>query len=157
MGQWNTNIHDTEVEEFAAAWVRFENGTRMVMKSSWCMHMDTLGGTILLGTKAGLRVGTDNLAGPKGVWMYRDEFGAVTDVEFKNLTTWSRPDLFALEDEAFARAVRAGGPSPVDPQEFLITNVIIQGLLDSAAQGGAEVTVKAPDFDTEPKLELEEV
>ena len=75
---WNANVKDTEVEDFAAAWVRFDNGIRMVFKTCWCMHLDTLGGTFLLGTKAGLRIGVSEVTSPKpGVTLYRDEFGAL--------------------------------------------------------------------------------
>ena len=37
-------LDDMDVEEFGAAWVRFENGAAMVFKISWAMHQDSLGG-----------------------------------------------------------------------------------------------------------------
>jgi hypothetical protein len=45
---------------------------------------------------------------------------------------------------AFAEAIWEGKPSPVPAQEMLITNVIIQGLIDSAA-AGREVEVTVPE------------
>jgi predicted dehydrogenase len=145
IGQWGRDLHETEVEDFAAAWVRFENGARLVFKTSWCMHMDSIGGTFFLGTKAGLRIGVSEVRGPEqGVWVYRDEFGALTDVEVKGTRPLQGIELFKRENAAFAEAVREGLPSPVDPDGMLLTNVIIQGVMDSAAAGGKEVEVRVP-------------
>jgi predicted dehydrogenase len=145
IGQWGKNIHETEVEDFAAAWVRFENGARLVFKTSWCMHMDSLGGTFFLGTRGGLRIGVGEVRGPEeGVWVYRDEFGALTDVQIQTGRPLEGIELFRRENAAFAEAVREGQPSPIDPHGMLLTNVIIQGVMDSAAAGGREVAVTVP-------------
>jgi len=145
IGQWGRNIHETEVEDFAAAWVRFENGARLVFKTSWCMHMDSIGGTFFLGTKAGLRIGVGEVRGPEeGVWVYRDEFGALTDVQIQGIRPVQGIELFKRENAAFAEAVRENQPSPIDPDGMLLTNVIIQGAMDSAARGGQEVPVTVP-------------
>jgi predicted dehydrogenase len=147
IGQWGRNIHETEVEDFAAAWVRFENGARLVFKTSWCMHLDSLGGTFFLGTKAGLRVGVSEVRGPgEGVWVYRDEFGALTDVTVEGVRSVEGIELFRREDAAFAAAVHEGRPSSIDPDGMLLTNVIIQGVMDSANAGGKEVEVTVPTF-----------
>jgi hypothetical protein len=53
-------------------------------------------------------------------------------------------ELFRRENAAFADAVREGKPSPIDPDGMLLTNVIIQGVMDSAAKGGREVEVTVP-------------
>ena len=45
---------------------------------------------------------------------------------------------------AFAEAIWEGKPSPIPAHEMLITNVIIQGLIDSAA-AGHEVAVSVPE------------
>ncbi len=42
-------------------------------------------------------------------------------------------DLFLAKNMAFAEAIWNGTPSPVPAEEMLITNVIIQGLIDSAS------------------------
>ncbi len=147
IGQWGRNIHETEVEDFAAAWVRFENGARLVFKTSWCMHMDSIGGTFFLGQKAGLRIGVGEVRGPEeGVWVYRDEFGALTDMQVQGIRSVEGIELFRRENAAFAEAVRENKPSPIDPDGMLLTNVIIQGVMDSAAQGGREVAVAVPKF-----------
>jgi hypothetical protein len=53
-------------------------------------------------------------------------------------------DLFLAKNMAFAEAIWEGKPSPIPADEMLITNVIIQGLIDSAA-AGREVAVSVPD------------
>ena len=117
------------------AWVRFENGIRMVFKTSWCMHMDSLGGTFFLGTKAGLRIGVSEVKGPEeGLWVYRDEFGTLTNTSALFMRPLQGIELFKRENLAFADAIREGKPSPIDPDGMLLTNVIIQGVIDSLPQ-----------------------
>ncbi|MHB9033582.1 MAG: Gfo/Idh/MocA family protein [Anaerolineae bacterium] len=145
LGAWNPDVTNTEVEDFGVAWVRFDNGIRMVFKTSWAMHMDSLGGTFFLGTKAGLRIGVSEVKGPEeGVWVYRDEFGTLTNTNAQFLRQAQGIELFKRENAAFADAVREGKHSPIEPDGMLLTNVIIQGVIDSAAAGGREVEVTVP-------------
>lgn len=142
---YNPALRETEVEDFAVGWVLFENGIRMVFKTCWCMNMDSLGGTIFLGTKAGLRIGVGEVRGPQeGVTLYRDEFGEPTTL---NVPTGGGVDVFRAEDAAFVDAVREGKPSPIDPDGMLLTNVIFQGVIDSQEAGGREIAVTVPTFD----------
>ena len=141
---WNPALKETEVEDFAIGWVLFDNGARMVFKTCWCMNMDSLGGTIFLGTKAGLRIGVGEVRGPQeGVTVYGDKDGEISDETF---TDFELVDVFQAEDTAFADAVREGKPSPIDPDGMLLTNVIIQGVIDSTNAGGREVEVTVPTF-----------
>ena len=141
---WNPRLKETEVEDFACGWVVFDNGARLVFKTCWCMNMDSLGGTIFLGTKAGLRIGVGEVRGPQeGVTLYRDEFGLPTDIR---IPTRGSVDVFKAEDAAFVDAVREGKPSPIDPDGMLLTNVIFQGVIDSANADGREVEVSVPTF-----------
>ncbi len=136
-GCWKWVPEDLEVEDFGVAAVRFENGALMIFKTSWIMHMDSLGGNILLGTKGGLKMNP--------LTVYRHEFGMLTDVT-PQVSGVQDVDLFRLENLGFAEAIRAGKPSPIPPEEMLLTNVIIQGLIDSAATGH-EVAVSIPKLD----------
>lgn len=124
------------VEEFGAAWVRFDNGLNLVFKTSWAMHMNTLGGTFFCGTKGGLRL--DPLT------LYRDEFGYMTDAAVQHVKGLDFREMFVLEHAAFARAVLEDLPTPVPGDQFLTTQVIIQGLIDSA-EAGREVAVHMPE------------
>ncbi|GIX08138.1 MAG: Gfo/Idh/MocA family oxidoreductase [Candidatus Poribacteria bacterium] len=141
---WNPALRETEVEDFACGWVLFENGARMVFKTCWCMHMDSLGGTIFLGTKAGLRIGIGEVRGPQeGVYVYGDKDGEIHDQAYRD---FEPVDVFLAEDAAFVHAVRNGLPSPIPPDEVLLTQIIIQGVVDSQARGGREVEVHVPTF-----------
>ena len=141
---WNPALKETEVEDFAVGWVLFDNGARMVFKTCWCMNMDSLGGTIFLGKQAGLRLGVMEVRGPQeGVTVYGDEDGQIKDETF---TEFESADVFQREDQAFIDAVREGKPSPIDPDGVLLTNVIIQGVIDSSEAGGREVEVSVPTF-----------
>jgi len=141
---WNPALKETEVEDFAVGWVLFDNGARMVFKTCWCMNMDSLGGTIFLGKQAGLRLGVMEVRGPQeGVTVYGDEDGQIKDETF---TEFESADVFQREDQAFIDAVREGKPSPIDPDGVLLTNVIIQGVIDSSEAGGREIEVSVPTF-----------
>ncbi|MGB9595921.1 MAG: Gfo/Idh/MocA family protein [Candidatus Poribacteria bacterium] len=142
---YNEAIKQTEVEDFACGWVLFENGARLVFKTCWCMNMDSLGGTIFLGTKAGLRIGVGEVRGPQeGVTLYYDDENG--EAKTTSVPVGEGVDVFKAEDSAFVDAVREGKPSPIDPDGMLLTNVIIQGVIDSQAKGGREVKVKVPIF-----------
>lgn len=141
---WNPALKETEVEDFAVGWVLFDNGARMVFKTCWCMNMDSLGGTIFLGKQAGLRLGVMEVRGPQeGVTVYGDEDGQIKDETFAEFES---VDVFQREDQAFIDAVREDKPSPIDPDGVLLTNVIIQGVIDSSEAGGREVEVSVPTF-----------
>ena len=104
--------------------------------------MDSLGGTIFLGKKAGLRLGIGEVRGPEeGVRVYGDKEGEIYDQTF---TEFESVDVFTAEDTAFIDAVREGKPSPIDPYGVMLTNVIIQGVIDSSNAGGREVAVTVP-------------
>ena len=136
MGCWKWDPELLEVEDFGVAGVRFENGALMIFKTSWIMHMDSLGGTFFLGTQAGLKLNP--------LTVYRHEWGVLTDTVVQNIPPVEDVDLFRLENLAFAEAIREGRPSPIPADQMLLTNVIIQGLIDSAA-AGHEVQVHVPE------------
>ncbi len=124
------------VEDFGVAWVRFDNGAALVFKTCWAMHMDNIGGTFFLGTKGGLKLNP--------LTLFRFENGLMTDTVVPNVPPTDPPALFRQENLAFAAAVREGKPSPIPPEELLLTNVIIQGLVDSSV-AGHELQVSMPE------------
>jgi predicted dehydrogenase len=136
MGSWKWDPGKLEVEDFGVASVRFENGALMIFKTAWIMHMDSLGGTFFLGTQAGLRLNP--------LTVYRHQWGTLTDTVVQSVRATEPVEQFRRENVAFAEAIREGKPSPIPPEQMLLTNVIIQGLIDSAASG-AEVKVSIPD------------
>jgi predicted dehydrogenase len=138
VGSWRWDPDKLEVEDFGVAWVRFDNGAAMVFKTAWIMHMDDLGGTFFLGTRAGLRL--------HPLTLYRHEFGLMTNTVPQDVPQVEDIELFRREELAFADAIREGKPSPIPAEQMLLTNIIIQGLIDSAA-AGREVAVSMPALD----------
>ncbi len=146
LGAWNPDVKNTEVDDFSAAWIRFENGLRLVFKTCWAMHMDTLGGTFLLGDKGGLRIGVRDCKGSQpGVQLFRDEFGALSNVQFEKVVDLNVNE-FLVEDTHFINAIREGKPSPTEPKGVLYTNMIFDGCMRSSAQGGKEVDLIFPEI-----------
>ncbi len=130
---------DVEVEDFAAAFVRFDNGAVMVLKACWAANADSLGRPLLLGTKGGMALNPEGVVPPVELY-FNQQLGGL------NLTVVPQElpevDAWAAKMTAFAEAVRDDGPSPIDPQGVFLTNVIMDGVLRSA-QSGSEVKVDA--------------
>lgn len=128
-GPWRAN--DLEVEEFASGYIRFENGAIMLLKSAWAANLDSLGRSFFLGTKGGMALS------PLEVYVNQ---------QFGNLNMTMTPQGLRENDQwfekikAFAEAVRDEQPSPIDPHGVFLTNVIMDGIIRSAA-AGHEVTV----------------
>lgn len=143
-----------DVEEFGAAWVRFEEGGVMVFKISWAVHADSLGGTFFLGKKAGISLGgpvlyadalteeVKALAKAEGLTPEPNPPEGMTTIRF---TGFPQVDVWKAQMEAFREAVRAGGPSPIPPEGVLVTNVIMDGIFRSH-QAGKEVAVRIPSL-----------
>jgi predicted dehydrogenase len=125
------------VEDFGASWVRFENGAAIIFKAAWISHIGGLAGPFLLGTKGGLKLNP--------LTVYRHEWGMLVDTVPQNVKETEPLEQFRRENVAFAEAIREGKPSPIPPEELLLTNVIMQGLVDSAAVGH-EIKVSVPEI-----------
>lgn len=134
LGSWHWNPETMEVEEFGAAFIRFEGDLTLNFKISWAMNLDSLGSTYFLGTKAGLRLSPLEL--------YRDEFGCMTTVTFQGLP--QEPDTFKEEILDFIRAIRNHLPSPIPPEQAILTNIIMDAIYRSA-EAGEEVKVEIPE------------
>jgi len=143
-----------DVEEFGAAWVRFEDGSIMIFKISWAVHANSLGPNYFLGKKAGLsfdrlEVHADKC--PKELKKLVESEGGTLNVEEANnmvnvkIEGLERVDVWAAQVKAFCDAVRKGGPSPIDPEGVLLTNVIMDGIARSVKKG-KEVSAKVPEI-----------
>jgi predicted dehydrogenase len=123
-GQWNRD--DVEVEEFASAYVRFDNGATLVFKTAWASNLDSMGRTFFLGTQGGMALD------PLEIYVNQQIAGLNMTATPKGL----KPvDDWAEKMRAFVEAVRAGGPSPIDPRGVYLTNVIMDGIARSAELG----------------------
>jgi len=143
-----------DVEEFGAAWVRFEDGSVMLFKISWAVHQNTLGGNYFLGKQAGLSLGgpvvyadsvpeeLKKLAEAEGVTLKADPPEGMTAINCEGLPG---VDVWLAQITAFLNAVRENGPSPIPPEGVLLTNVIMDGIFRSDKLG-RQVSVQVPEI-----------
>jgi predicted dehydrogenase len=139
-GDWGHDPTGMEVEDFGAAFIRFDSGLVLNFITYWAAHTAGLGPSMLLGTRGGLELR------PKFT-LFRDEFGVLTNVmpELPDLTEPNRMHHFVPQVRIFVDAVRAGGPTPVDTRSILLSQVIMDGMFRSA-EAGREVAVEVPDI-----------
>lgn len=135
MWQWDPD--QLEVEDFGAAWVRFDNGACFSYMGAWAHHMEGMGGTYFLGTLGGLKL--------RPFEIYHDQEGHMVKTT-PALTEVDPHGQFRAEIADFARAIQNGQPSPIPPEEVLLTNLVMQGIYDSAAVG-REIELEIPELD----------
>ena len=101
-GCWQWVPANLNVEDFGVASVRFENGALMVFKTSWIMHMDSLGGTLVLGTKGGLKMNP--------LTYFTHEYNRLVDITPQ--PGREDGDLFLAKNMAFRRRSGMARPLP---------------------------------------------
>jgi len=125
------------VEDFAAAFVRLEGGIILDFRIAWAMHIDTPGDTIIMGTKAALRIpSTDCWNGSPGgaMTLYTDIAGSQVETKFP-LVEGDWNGLFYQKIRSFLDAIHTGGESPVPTSQILYNQMIIDGIVKSAKLG----------------------
>jgi len=141
-GAWST-WHDApvpatyDVEDFAAAFVRFENGSTLVLEVSWLLHHDTEGEDMqmwLYGTEGGSHW-------PKAE-IYSSNYATRQLYNRTLRLTKDTMEPHALECIEFARAIVEGRPSPVPPEQSLQVMSILDGIYRSQREG-REVAIEA--------------
>jgi len=141
------------VDDFAAAFIRFETGLVIDFRISWAMHMDTSGDTIVLGTKGGLRIpSTECWNGTVGgpMTIYKEVAGSQTEtvipvLELKGLTRIERK-VRTFCDAAIANILGdKTAKAPVPSSQILINQAIIDGIARSA-ESGHEVEISIPEI-----------
>ncbi len=132
--RWGGSIPpEFDVEDFAAAFVRFENGSTLVLEVSWLLHHKTDGEDMQM-------------------WLYGEDGGAHwpaneilsadnENEQLINLQLQTAHDLepHAQECVAFADAVANGKPSPVPAEQSMDVIAILDGLYRSSASGSEVV------------------
>ena len=125
-----------DVEDYAVAFVRFENGATLVLEVSWLLHHDISGEDMQ-------------------AWIYGDKGGChwpsaqfldtnYTTRQFNNRTlqlTQDKMEPHALECVEFAKAIASGAPSPVPAEQSLQVLAILDGIYRSQSEG-REVTIE---------------
>jgi predicted dehydrogenase len=117
-----------DVEEFAGAFVRFENGATLILEVSWLLHHKTTGEDMqmwLYGDKAGAHWPSNEL-----LWSDNKTQQQMN----MQLVRAEGGEAHAKECMAFAEAVATGQPSPVPAEQSLIVMTILDGLYRSAEQ-----------------------
>ena len=117
-----------DVEDFASAFVRFDNGATLILEVSWLLHHQTE---------------VEDMQ----MWLYGDKGGAhwpKNELLTSNHKTqqWLTTSLgrhehgspHAKECKAFAEAVALGKPSPVPAEQSLQVQAILDGLYRSAEE-----------------------
>jgi predicted dehydrogenase len=130
---------DWDVEDFAAAFVRFENGATLVLEVSWLLHHDIEGEDMqmwLYGTQGGCHW-------PKGEFLASNYATKQLYNRVLKLTKDSM-EPHALECVEFARAVANGAPSPVPAEQSLQVLAILDGIYRSQREG-REVAIEGLD------------
>jgi predicted dehydrogenase len=138
LGDWEHSPAEMEVEDFATAFVRFDNGLALHFVTYWAAHAATLGPSMFLGTRGGLQLSPQ-------IVLFRDEFGAMTDVtpQIPDTTEPERMNHFRPQARVFIDAVRAGGPTPVATKGILYSQLIMDGIFRSA-ETRQEVSIELP-------------
>jgi len=136
---WGGPIPPTfDVEDFAAAFVRFENGATLILEVSWMLHHET-----------------GDHAEDMQMWLYGTQGGShwprCEIYESNNETrqhynrslqiTNDTLEAHALECVEFARAVAEGDSSPVPAEESLQVMAILDGVYRSQ-KAGREVQIE---------------
>jgi len=119
-----------DVEDFAAAFVRFENGATLMLEVSWLLHHKTQGEDMqmwLYGTRGGSH------------WPSCEIYQTNNDIQqHYNRTLQNTRDLLephAQECVEFARAIAEGKPSPVPAEQSLQVMAILDGIYRSQETG----------------------
>jgi len=121
---------DIDVEDFAAAFVRFDNGATLVLEVSWLLHHNTPDCDMkvwLYGTEGGCEW-------PAANFMTNDYAAR----QLYNNTIQLADDVLephALECMEFARAIVQGLPSPVPAEQSLSVQTILEGIYLSQSEG----------------------
>ncbi len=120
-----------DVEDFAAAFVRFENGATLVLEVSWLLHHDTEAEDMqmwLYGTEGGCHW-------PK-CEVYQTNYDTGQHYNRTLKLTRDTLEAHALECVEFAQAIVDGAPSPVPAEQSLQVMTILDGVYRSQQVGG---------------------
>lgn len=137
------------VDDFAGALIRLEGDIILDFRIAWAMNINTPGDTIILGTKAGLRIpSTDCWNGTVGgpMTIYRHCAGQPVEMQVPIIPDDPKEgSLWDRKIGSFVVAIREGGKSPVPSSEIIINQAIIDGIVKSS-QLGKEVEIEIPEI-----------
>lgn len=133
------------VDDFAAGFVRMEGDLILDFRISWALNIDTPGDTLILGTKAGLRIPSTNCwNGSIGgdLVIYKEVAGE--QIEYKVPKKESDVNCFREKLRSFIDAVKEGGKAPVPTSQIIYNQAILSGICKSA-ELGHEIEIEIPE------------
>jgi predicted dehydrogenase len=117
----------TVPEDFATALVRFADGRTLSLGASWALNLrEDVNQIMVCGTKGAVYTNPATLV--------QEENGVLSN-RTAEISAFDGADMFYNECAAFARAIRAGGPSPVPGEQALITQKILDAVYKSGEKG----------------------
>jgi len=121
-----------DVEDLAAAFIRFDNGASLVLEASWAGHIREaeLMETRLFGTRAGLLQKNLNEGYTFDAEIFTEQHGAAFDMHL-HPSTEAAPS--AMHD--FAEAILREQPHPAPAEEGLRVMEILDAIYESARSG----------------------
>lgn len=134
------------VDDFAAGFIRLEGDIIVDFITSWAMHLDTPGDTVILGTEGALRIpSTECWNGSVGgnMILYKDVAGQQIQTVLP-LIPGPQEGLFYGKIRSFIDACRNGAPAPVPSSEIIYNQAIIDGIVKSA-ELGKEIEIEIPE------------
>ena len=136
------------VDDFAAGFIRLENGIMLDFRISWAMHMDTTGDALILGTKGGLRIpSTECWTGDfdNPLKIYKKVAGEEICYEVPLKVGGTFENLFYDKLRSFVDAVKTNGKAIVPTSEIIYNQAIIDGIIRSNALGH-EIEIHIPEI-----------
>ncbi|NLN74919.1 MAG: Gfo/Idh/MocA family oxidoreductase [Armatimonadetes bacterium] len=128
LGQWDWQNYT--VEDYAAGFVRLDNGASLVIESSFAANIkEDKFTTTFIGTKGGAQTAP--------LEIYGEQHGTLTDTTPSGL---KQPNIYECEIRAFYDAIRDDTDVPVTGEQALNVIKIIDGIYRSG-DAGKEVTI----------------
>lgn len=122
-GMWDADNYD--VEDFAVAYINFEDEMTATLETSWAAHFGNVGPSFILGDKGGICLSPFQI--------YKDKNGSMVDITPQ--LPRSSEDPHTTEIKAFIKAIREGAPSPVPGEEALRITKIFDAVYKSTKTG----------------------
>jgi predicted dehydrogenase len=137
LGGWREKGLVFDVEDFVAAFIRFDNGAALSLEASWLLN--TVDEEVMQCSLFGTRGGAD-------CWKSKivtQEHGVMRVSELANVPA---PKPHAAAIIAYIDCLEKGTPVPVPPEESLVVISILDGIYKSYAKGGeVKINVEMPD------------
>ncbi|HIV02080.1 MAG TPA: Gfo/Idh/MocA family oxidoreductase [Candidatus Aphodoplasma excrementigallinarum] len=134
------------VDDFAAGFIRLEGGIILDFRIAWAMNLDTSGDTIIMGTKASLRIPSTecwngSIGGPLKIYSEVGGEQVETEIPMKE----SDVNCFEVKVRSFLDAIKNGGEAPVPASQILYNQAILDGIMKSS-ELGHEIEIQIPEI-----------